>query len=130
MRINSQHVTASEAGGEYFQVFFAEQDEGEGPYLLIQRGFEYDDKEPPDPCYVETHDERFIGHFESMKAELSRNRFVLRLPPPLAETIDVRFTTSGENFWEIKRILRIILGARLSTEEDEDANKSADNDNR
>ena len=130
MRINCRHVLASEAGEEYFQVFFAEQDEGEGPYLLIQRGFEHDDNEPPDPCYVETHDERFIGHFDRVKAELSSNRFVLRLPPPRAETIDVRFTTPEENFWEIKRILQIILGTSLCTEEDEDANKSVDNDNR
>ena len=130
MRINCRHVSASEAGEEYFQVFFAGQDEEEGPYLLIQRGFEYDDKKPPDLCYIETHDERFIGHFEGMKAVLSRNRFVLRLPPPRTETIDVRFTKPVENFGEIKRTLQIILGNGLSTVEDEDANRSVDNDNR
>ncbi len=72
MSIDCHHVSMSEAGREYFQVLLAEQKEEECPYLLIQRRFDYDDDEPPDPCYFETHDERFIGHFDRMKAELSR----------------------------------------------------------
>ena len=122
MKLNCEHVSVSEAGGDYFQVLFKKHEKGEGPYLLIQRGFEFDEDEAPDPCYVETHEQRFIGHFTGLGANLSRNRFILRLPPPHRETIQVDFETPDRNFREVMRALRIILHEDLQTDVNNDAN--------
>ena len=40
MKIDCQYVSASEAGGEIFQILMeAERDQDEGPHLLLQRAF-------------------------------------------------------------------------------------------
>jgi hypothetical protein len=68
MRFHAQRVFAS-AAGDYFQLLLGpeESDEKEfdpyeesGPYLLVQRQFEMPDR---GRCYIETHDEGYIGHF-------------------------------------------------------------------
>jgi hypothetical protein len=67
MRFRAKYVSASE-NGDYYQVAFentdpagdaADVDGPDRPYLLIQRQFE-----DPDggECYVETHEEGYIGH--------------------------------------------------------------------
>ena len=39
MKIRLDHASASESG-DYFQVLFESEEDGEGEYLLIQRQFE------------------------------------------------------------------------------------------
>ncbi len=113
MKLNCTHASASDAGGDYFQVMF-EEGEGENrPYLLIQRGFEFDDDETPDPCYVETLDEKFIGHHSGAKGVLGRNSFLLSIPNE-PETIESQFDISSKEFAEIRKVLRIILGDNLT----------------
>jgi hypothetical protein len=68
MKIRLDHVSASESG-DYFQVLFESEEDGEGEYLLIQRQFE----DPDDArCYIEAHDEDYIGHFKVVRASLAR----------------------------------------------------------
>lgn len=50
MKQKCQHVSASEAGDELFQVLFeAKQDQEDGPYVLIQRTFLEEDEGEPAP---------------------------------------------------------------------------------
>src|SRR6516162_2768432 len=64
MHFHANYVSTSVFGdGDYYQATFeAEQDtdDPDSPYLLIQRQFEDPDD---DLCYVETHDEKYRGHF-------------------------------------------------------------------
>ncbi len=51
-KLHANHLSASEMGGEYFQVMFEEERESDKAYFLIQRQFEI----PGDgSCYVESH---------------------------------------------------------------------------
>src|SRR4029434_9595543 len=78
MRFRAKYVSASE-NGDYYQVAFENTDPAgdadvkrpAGPYFLIQRQFE-----DPDGglCYVETHDEGYIGHFRLRSIEFSPSR--------------------------------------------------------
>jgi hypothetical protein len=112
VKLKCEQASASEAGDEIFQVMFeAKRDQEDGPYVLIQRAFfeEEEDDGMPSFCYLETHDERLIGHYPTLDMELMRNRFILRLPPPVSETIEVDFEASDNEFQEIRRMLSIIL---------------------
>ncbi len=111
MKLNCKHVSTSEAGGEIFQVLFeAERDQEDGPYLLLQRAFLEEDEEDDDnPCYVETNDERLIGHYADIDVKLTRGRLTVNLPPPVAETIEADFNATDEKFERIRRMLGIIL---------------------
>jgi hypothetical protein len=125
MKCKCQHVSASEAGDEIFQVRFeAQRDQEGGPYVLIQRAWLDEDDDEFSPIYVETHEERLIGHYPTVKAELSRNRLTLRLPPPVAETIEVEFVASEKEFRELSRMLGIILQKDLAKEEKRNANQA------
>ncbi len=100
-----------------FQVMFEVDPEQEcGHYVLIQRAWLEEEEGAASPCYVETHDERLIGHYSTLDAELFRNRLTLRLPPPANETIEIDFTTSDRDFQEIQRVLSIILQRHLKVE--------------
>ncbi|MFQ5825049.1 MAG: hypothetical protein ACE5JB_13430 [bacterium] len=102
-------MTASEAGGEYFQVSFEEEWDSLTNYFLIQRGFEFDDDEKPDPPYLESDDERFCGHLEFQKVEFNRNRFYIQLADEEKNDLEVSFGISEDNYQEVKRVLKIIL---------------------
>ena len=118
IKLKCEHVSASEAGDEIFQVMFeAKRDQEDGPYVLIQRAFWEEDEGGPSSCYLETHDLRLIGHYPTLDMELTRNRFILRLPPPVSETIEVDFEASDKQFREIRRMLSIILQKDLEKEE-------------
>ena len=64
MHFHANYVSTSVFGdGDYYKATFqAEQDtdDPDSAYLLIQRQFE----DPDDNwCYIETHDEKYCGHF-------------------------------------------------------------------
>ena len=89
--------------------FRADSNQEDGPYVLIQRGFLEEDEGELAPCYIETLDECLIGHYSVLDAVLTRNRFILRLPPPTNETLEVEVQASDHKFKDIRRVLRIIL---------------------
>lgn len=110
MKLNCQYVSASEAGGEIFQVLFeAERDQEDAPYLLLQRAFLEEDEGDDAPCYVEANDEKLIGHYPKLGVELTRNQLTIKLPPPTGETIEVIFQATDQEFQEVKRMLKIIV---------------------
>ena len=66
-KLHAKHVSASEKGGEYFQVMFEEEWESDKAYFLIQRQFEMPDG---GSCYIETHKEEARGYFKIRQAKL------------------------------------------------------------
>ena len=126
MEMKYQHVSASEAGDEIFQVLFeAKREQEDGPYLLISRAFLDEDEGEPSPIYVETRDERLIGHYPTVGAELTRDHLTLTLPAPANETIEVCFKAPDREFRKIVRTLGIILQRKLVIKEEENANQAS-----
>ena len=105
MKIRLDHVSASESG-DYFQVLFESEEDGEGEYVLIQRQFE-----DPDGgrCYIEAHDEDYIGHFKVVRASLARNRFFLELRRKQAAVVEVTFNTTDQNYNDVAKVMRIMI---------------------
>lgn len=113
LKICAHYASASE-DGDYFQVAFEERREEEGsPYLLIQRQFEDEDG---DVCYLESHDEKFVGHFRIRSARLGRRRFLIVVNQTLEA--DVALDINEQTFHEIKRILRVMI-PKLQVSEEE-----------
>lgn len=117
MRIHAQHVSASEAG-DYFQLWFGpgetdenERDSGEvkGPYLIVQRQFEMPDG---GECYIETHDEGYVGHFRLRLTELSRTRLSFEIARKTNRHVEVDYSLSTTEFAEVQRVGEIIFGLR------------------
>lgn len=107
-KLHAKHVSASEAGGEYFQVMFEEEWESDKAYFLIQRQFEMPDD---GSCYVETHQEEARGHFKIRQAKLSRNRLQIRLPQRIEAEWDIAFSIGDGDYEEMKEVLSTILSA-------------------
>ncbi len=124
MELKCQHVSASEAGDEIFQVLFEEnEDQEDTPYVLIQRAWLEEFGREFRPIYVETHNERLIGDYATVDVTLTRTYLTLILPSPANETIEVEFTTSDSNFREVKRMLDIILQNDVAEQDQEDTNQ-------
>ncbi len=110
MQFHANHVSAS-ADGDYYQVLFEaleDSSDPESPYLLIQRQFE-----DPDGgrCYVETHDEKYIGHFRVRRIDFSVSRILLEIDRPKANVVEVTFGIASSDFKQIARVVGIISGA-------------------
>ncbi len=113
LTLAAQHASASE-DGDYFQVAFEGREDEEGsPYLLIQRQFEDEDG---DVCYIESHDEEFVGHFRIQSARLARRRFLMVTTQALEA--DVTLDIDERTFREIKRVLRIMIPQLAVSEEE------------
>ena len=82
-------------------------DSPENPYLLIQRQFE-----DPDGgrCYVETHDEEYIGHFRLRSIEFSPSRLLVEIARDRKNRIEVIFDIGQSEFEEVQRVIDIISG--------------------
>jgi hypothetical protein len=79
MRFQANYVSISVSGDYYYQAMFeAEEDttDPDSPYLLIQRQFETSDGGRW--CYIETHDEKYIGHFLLRRVEFTPERIATR----------------------------------------------------
>jgi hypothetical protein len=104
LTISAHHASASD-DGDYFQVTFEDRRDVESsPYLLIQRQFEDEDG---GVCYIESHDEEFVGHFRIQSARLARRRFLMVTNQALEA--DVTLDINDRTFREIKRVLRIMI---------------------
>jgi hypothetical protein len=123
MRFRAKYVSASE-NGDYYQVAFENTDPADdaadvdGPdssYLLIQRQFE-----DPDGgrCYIETHDEAYIGHFRLRSIEFSRSRLLLEIARDRNNRIEVTFDMGLSEFEEVRRVIDIITGKSSPDDED------------
>src|SRR5262249_14117897 len=105
MNIRCKHVSASEAG-DGFQVLFERAPDSDEGYVLVQRHFEFPDREE---CYVESDDREFCGHFRIRRALLSRNRFQMAFGRSPERKIAVSFDATDSVYTEIKRVLQIMI---------------------
>jgi hypothetical protein len=121
MRFRAKYVSASE-NGDYYQVAFENTDPAsdavdgpDSPYLLIQRQFE-----DPDGgrCYVETHDEGYIGHFRLRSIGFSPSRLFLEIARGRNNRIEVIFDIGQSEFEEVRRVIDIISGKWSPDDED------------
>ena len=124
MQFHAASVSVS-ADGDYFQLFLgpAESEkedanpyEAKGPYLIVQRDFE-----GPDDglCYIETHDESYIGHSRVRLTELSRTHLAFEIVRKTNNHVDVSFTLDTSDFVRVQRIAEIIFGLREPDLDDE-----------
>jgi hypothetical protein len=110
VRFHANHVSAS-ADGDYYQVLFeAAEDAADSgsPYLVVQRQFEDGDI---DLCYVETHDEDYVGHFRLRRMDLSATGLFLEIARPVANIVEVTFSLPPSEFAHVARVAGIISGA-------------------
>jgi hypothetical protein len=112
MEFHANYVsTGSSVGGDYYQASFTlEEDSDEldsdSPYLLIQRSFEMSDGS----CYVETHDERYRGHFFLRRIEFTPARLAIELDRPIDNLICVTFRLGALEFEQASHVIKIISG--------------------
>jgi hypothetical protein len=115
MRFRAKYVSASE-NGDYYQVTFentdpagdaVDVDSPDSPYLLIQRQFE-----DPDGglCYVETHDEEYIGHFRLRSIGLTPSHLLLEIARNRNNRVEVIFYIGQSESEEVQRVIDIISG--------------------
>lgn len=105
MKIHLRNVSASESG-DYYQVLFEGELDGEEVYVLVQRQFELPDG---GLCYLESHNKDYVGHFNVTHAELGRNRFFLKLARKEAAEVEVMFNTTAKNWRQVARVMRILI---------------------
>ncbi len=68
--LSLKHVSVAESGGEYFQVLFADDEDSDDSYFLVQRQFESPDH---GRVYVESLLRTLCGHFRIRRVELERS---------------------------------------------------------
>lgn len=110
MRFQVNHISTSVAGDYYQAMFEAEEDENgpDSPYLLIQRQFEMpDDYE----CYIETHDEHYVGHFRLRRVEFTRESLSIEFDRQNDNRLSVSFPMmAAADFEKALRVVKIISG--------------------
>jgi len=60
-------------------------------------------------CYLETHDQDYIGRFKIAHAELGRNRLFVKLTRKKAAELEVVFNTTDKNWRQVARVMRIMI---------------------
>lgn len=101
-----KHVSVDETGSEYFQVSFANDEDRDDCYFLVQRQFESPDH---GRVYVESHLRTISGHFRIRTAALEGGLFRLEITCQPPETVQIRFQASETQFNLLKKVLSIIL---------------------
>ena len=111
MQFHANYVSTSVSGdGDYYQAMFeAEQDADDldSPYLLIQRQFE----DPDDHlCYIETHDEKYCGHFQLRHVDFAPQKLTIELDRPRDNLVSVTLALAVTEFAEASQVVKIISG--------------------
>ena len=109
MRFHANCVSTSVSGDYYQAMFEAERDsdDPDSPYLLIQRQFEDPDD---DWCYIETHDEKYIGHFLLRRVEFTPQHLSIEFGRPRDNLVSVTFIMAASDFEGASRVVKIING--------------------
>ena len=109
MRFHANHVSSSVSGDYYQAMFEAEEDTNDpnSPYLLIQRQFETSDG---GRCYIETHDEKYIGHFLLRRVKFTSGRLSIQFDRPSDNLVSVTFSMAVSDFEEASQVIKIISG--------------------
>jgi hypothetical protein len=111
MYFHANYVSTSVSGdGDYYQAMFeAEQDTDDldSPYVLIQRQFE----DPDDHwCYIETHDEKYCGHFLLRRVDFTPQKLSITLDRPRDNLVRVTFAMVATEFAKASQVVKIISG--------------------
>jgi hypothetical protein len=87
----------------------AEQDadDPDSAYLLIQRQFEDPDD---DRCYIETHDEKYCGHFLLRRVDFTPQKLSIELDRPRDNFVNVTLAMVATEFAEASQVVKIISG--------------------
>ena len=111
MDFHANYVSISVCGDrDYYQATFqAEQDtdDPDSPYLLIQRQFEDQDD---NLCYIETHDEKYCGHFLLRRLDFTPQKLSIELDRPRNNLVSVTFAMAAAEFAEASQVVKIISG--------------------
>jgi hypothetical protein len=109
MHFHANYVSTSVSGDYYQAIFEAEQDSDDldSPYLLIQRQFEDLDDES---CYIETHDQKYCGHFLLRRVDFTPQELSIELDRPRDNFVSVTFTMVATEFAEASQVVKIISG--------------------
>jgi hypothetical protein len=109
MRFHANDVSTSVFGDYYQAMFQAEQDadDSDSPYLLIQRQFEDRDD---NLCYIETHDEKYCGHFLLRPLDFTPQKLSIELDRPRNNLVSVTFAMAAAEFAEASQVVKIIGG--------------------
>jgi len=114
MRFHAKYVSADEAG-DYYQLSFETEDPGDdaadppgldNPYLIVQRQFETPDG---GRCYVETHDQRYVGHYRLKLVDFSPAHLAIAIERKSNTHIEVSYALDSVEFDEVQRIVNIIF---------------------
>ena len=104
--------------GDYYQAVFDSDDRDDEqvdpfdqpePYVLVQRQFDFFDG---GKCYVESHDEEYIGHFRLKLVEFSPTRLAYEIARPDHKFVEVSFALPTTEFEEARAIIEVIFGLR------------------
>ena len=118
MQLAAKKVSAV-VSGDYYQALFDSDDRDWGeqvgtfdqaePYVLVQRQFESFDG---GKCYIESHDEEYIGHFELKLVEFSATRLAYEIARSDRTFVEVTFAVTEAEFEEARAIIEVIFGLR------------------
>ncbi len=124
MRFCASSVSGS-AEGDYYQLFLGPEEtedlggaslEVNGPYLIVQKQFESPDH---GRCYIETHDEHYIGHFRLNLVELSSTRLGFEIERKANNQIHISYALNASEFEDLRRVAEIVFGVREPDPEDD-----------
>jgi hypothetical protein len=102
--------------GDYYQALFDSADrDGEQvdpfeeaePYMLVQRQFEFFDG---GKCYIESHNEEYIGHFKLKLLEFSTTRLAYEISRRDHTHVEVTFALTAAELEEARPIVEVIFG--------------------
>ena len=109
MQFHANHVSTSVSGDYYQAVFEASEDTSDpaSPYLLIQRQFESPDG---GRCSLETHDEKYTGHFRLRRIELAPDRLLIEIDRSREHEVHVTFSLAAADVEAARRVVNVISG--------------------
>lgn len=125
LQFHAEDVSAA-ASGDYYQLspgpFETDDDErspfeSAGPYLLVQREFEFPGGAE---CYIESDNEDYIGHFPLKLIELTQTKLEFDILGRKDNRVVISFALQASEFDEVRRIAEIIFGLRDPDEEDDE----------
>ena len=117
MKLAANRVSAV-VSGDYYQAHFDSDDrdgaqvdpyEEPEPYVMIQRQFESFDG---GKCYIESHNEEYVGHFKLKLLEFSTTRLAYEISRPDHILVEVTFALTAAEFEEALPIVEVIFGVR------------------
>ena len=123
MQLHAKRVSAV-VSGDYYQAIFDSDDRDDEqvdpfdqpePYVLVQREFEDFNG---DKCYIESHDEKYIGHFKLKLVEFSPTRLAYEIARRDHKIVEVSFSLTAAEFEEAQPIIEVIFGVREPSDDD------------